>query len=722
MPKLSTTELGAILNAQKADALSGESTSKLSDERSAAMDYYLGDVSEDMPTVEGRSRAVSTDVADTIEGLMPSLMEVFCGSDEVVKFDPVSSEDVEAAEQETDYVNHVFMQQNPGFLVLYSFIKDALLQKNGFVKVYPHDEEKEERETYYDQPDDAYAVIVSTPDVEVVEHSERQTEYGTLHDVTVSCKKNYSRACVEPVPPEEFGIARNAKNLRDCDYCYHEVIKSEGKLIEGGYDKAQVQRLPSYTVSTGREATSRDTVDESGNPSDVVNRALRQIRVTEHYSKLDYEGDRVALYRVTTGGEAGEVLTRKGEPEVVEVDMIPFAAMTPVIMTHRFYGRSIADLVMDIMRIKTALVRGALDNLYLHNNPRVVVSEQGANENTLDDLLVSRPGGVVRVKGSPNEAVSWQVVPDITQATYPALQYWDSVREWRTGVTRQGQGIDADALQNQTATAANQLYSAAQARMRLIARIFAETGVKDLFWLLHATLRKYGKQRETVRLRNKWVTVDPRDWKSRNDMTISVGLGTGGKEQQLAFLQLIIGAQEKAVALGMVSKNNFYNSAKELVKLIGRKDPEAFFTAPNMQPDQNDPASAPIEAPTDPKVMQIQMQSQLDAQSDQRKAEIETVQMQADIAAKRDQTQAEMMRDDREHQLKKELAVLEFQLERELKMAELEMKREMHQQTLAQNAEQHRQQIEAGVFKAAAGAEAHQQKMQQNEAKSEAGP
>ena len=187
------------------------------------------------------------------------------------------------------------------------------------------------------------------------------------------------------------------------------------------------------------EEIARDTVNESTlrQGEDNLNTANRLIRVTEHYIKLDYEkNDDPRLYRVTTAGEEGHVLLRDGEPDVIEEDRIPFAAMTPVIITHRFWGRSIADLVKDIQDIKTALLRGMLDNLYLHNNPRVEVSEAHTTEATLDDLLVSRPGGIVRVK-QPG-GINWQEVPDITGSIYPAMQYMDATREWRTGVSRQG--------------------------------------------------------------------------------------------------------------------------------------------------------------------------------------------------------------------------------------------------------------------------------------------
>jgi hypothetical protein len=189
MAKMSSDDLKAMLAAEQADALAATTASKLSAERTSAMDYYLGDMHADMPAPDGRSRAVSSDVADTIEGMMPQLMDIFCGGDEVVRFEPVGPEDAPAAAQETDYVNHVFMQKNPGFLILYSFIKDALLSKVGIVKVWWEEEEREERETYYDLTDDQYAMIASDPGVEIVEHSERseqsdndEHDEGSEHD------------------------------------------------------------------------------------------------------------------------------------------------------------------------------------------------------------------------------------------------------------------------------------------------------------------------------------------------------------------------------------------------------------------------------------------------------------------------------------------------------------------------------------------------------------
>jgi hypothetical protein len=718
MPKKSLSELKTMLVAEKMDALAAVRASKLSSERTAAMDYYNGDMNRDMPPQDGRSKAVSSDVADTIEGLMPSLMEIFAGSDDVMQFNPVGPQDVQAAVQETDYVNHVFMQQNPGFLVLYSFIKDALLSKVGIVKVWWEDHEEQEEETYYDIPDDGYALLAANPDIEIVAHSAHPAPQlqlpasaspamsgppaqglppsaaggpavtpamgggaqpglsapspvapPQLHDVTVATKRQVQKACVEGVPPEEFGISRFARSLRDCGYCFHEVIRREEDLIADGYDPDQIKAIPTYAMLTNPEELSRDTVDEhlAAGGDEGVNEANRQIKITEHYVRMDYEGNnKPALYMVVTGGDQGEILRRDGKEVIEQTDVIPFAAMTPFIVTHRFFGRSVADLVMDIQRVKTAILRGILDNVYLANNPRVEVSETHATDTTLDDLLVSRPGGIVRTK-MPG-GVNWQEVPSIAAAAFPVIEYMDSQREWRTGVSHVSQGIDAEALQNQSATAAAQVYSASQAKMKLIARIFAETGIKDLFLLLHAVIRKNGSQAQTVKLRNQWTTIDPRDWKKREDMTVQVGLGSGGKTEQMQQLQAIINLQAQAVAAGkgnIVSDKNLYNSGVEFAKLAGRKDFNDFFT---------DPATVPApQPPPDPKLLEIQMQGQLQDKKQQTDAAHQQAKMQADAALAQ-----------QKFDLEAKLAVLEHELTVTKANHEMALAREQHGMTLAQ--------------------------------------
>jgi len=465
------------------------------------------------------------------------------------------------------------------------------------------------------------------------------------HDVVVKRSKTHAQCKVEPVPPEEFGIARNARSIRDADYAFHKVLSTQGKLIAQGYDAEQIEGLESYTGISNTEEVNRDTVWEHQHSSEKLNRTARRIEVTEHYCRMDYEGDGTpCLYKVTTGGTQGDILKKDGKLDIEPIDEIPFAGMTPVPQPHRFYGRSIADLVMDIQRIKTALMRGMLDNVYLVNNPRVEVAEAMSGPQTLDDLLVARPGGIVRTK-QPG-GIQWQQVPNIGAATFPALEYMDMTREWRSGVTRQGQGIDADALQNQSATAVNHTFNAAQAKVKLIARIFAETGIKDLFQLIHGTIRKHGQEAATARLRGNWVNIDPRDWKARNDLTISVGLGGGSKAERVQHIMAILGLQKEAMLNGMtnlVTAQNIYNSTKELTKLLDLKNTEAFFLDPKTQP--------PVQPKPDPKMLELQA-----------KNEIEKTQAQADIATQNMKTQAEIALAREKHAMEMQAMEREFQL------------------------------------------------------------
>jgi hypothetical protein len=439
------------------------------------------------------------------------------------------------------------------------------------------------------------------------------------HDVTILTTRKLAQARVMGVPPEEFGIERGARNIRDCNYCFHEVVtKTESQLIAEGFDEAQIKLLGDYTGNTEIETLARDTVQEHfSTTSGAANSAARLVRITEHYVRMDHEGNgRPCLYQVITGGDQGEILRKDGGDCITPFDAVPFAATTPVPMTHRFFGRSIADLVMPLQREKTALKRGALDNLYLHNNPRVEVAESNAGPNTLDDLLVSRPGGVVRTKTAGG--LNWQVVPDITSSIYPMLQYLDAELETRSGLSRQSQGIDADALQNQSATAVAQVFSASQMRIKLIARIMAE-GVRDIFALLHGTIRKHGQQQQTVRLRNAWINVDPRGWTTRDDMTINVGLGAGGKAQQFAQMMALANIQKQLVSGGkvnLVGDRELYNTAAELTRIMGHKNPDRFFcdpTAINPQTGQLlHPPPAPPMPPPDPKLLIAQAKAQSD--------------------------------------------------------------------------------------------------------------
>lgn len=669
MAKLAEDELMMLLSSEKADAIATMDASELSSDRENAMDYYLGDMSKDMPSQDGQSQAVSTDVADTVLGMMPTLMDIFCSSEDVVRFNAVGPEDEQAAEQESDYVNHVFMNQNPGFVVLYEFIFDALLQKLGAVKIWWEDRTEEEKETYLGLSEDQFAqiafdVLGSNGTLEVIEHDMEQGpvdpmtgQPAPLHNVTLLRTRSYAQAKVLACAPEEVGWSRNTRTIKDCTYFFHSPPnQTEASLIAQGYDEEQIKELPTYNFASNSEEIARDSIGEENFATGSANRSARPIQVTEHYVKMDYERNgKPCLYKVTTAGEKNQVLKKDGKPDVEEFDVIPFAVLTPILQPHRLCGRSVADLVMDIQRINTSLIRGVLDNSYMVGNPRHEVAESGAGPNTLDDLLTVRRNGIVRVRtsGTVQPLATQAIVGDLL----PVMTYMDQVREMRSGVTRTGQGVDANALQNQSATAVNQVFTVAQAKMKLIARVFAETGIRDMFWLLHATIRKHGQKAETVRLRNQWVSVDPRNWKTRNDMTIDVGLGTGGKAEQFAQTMALANVQKELASAGktnIVDDQKLYNTATKLTKLLGHKSPDQFFNDPSATNPDGSLRYPPAPPPPDPKLQieQMKQQGQLavnaqKAQQDERKAQLdavhEQIQAQADIEVARFKAQVDTM-------------------------------------------------------------------------------
>jgi hypothetical protein len=310
-------------------------------------------------------------------------------------------------------------------------------------------------------------------------------------------------------------------------------------------------------------------------------------------------------------------------------------------MPHRHVGRSYADLTMDIQLIKSTLLRGQLDNMYLANNGRYAIS----NRVNLDDMLTSRPGGVVRVDGDPGSSIMPLQHPPLPAASFSMVEYMDSMKEKRTGVTAYNQGLDANSL-NKTATGIQQVMNAAAQRLELVARTFAETGVKDLFVLVHRLVRQNYTKPDIIRLRNKWVEVDPRSWKNRKDLTISVGLGSGNKDQQLMHLNSILAFQEKALALGITSPDKIYNALAKLTQNAGFKNPEEFWTNPAENPQQpqqqQDPNQAIIQGQMQIEQMKAQSEMQLSQQKAQADLQQEQLRSQNDLVIEREKIAAQM--------------------------------------------------------------------------------
>jgi hypothetical protein len=635
--KMSDSELSAIIDAQLRSSM-GYLSGDLTSQRSKAMDYYLGEPFGN--EVEGRSKVVSTDVADVVEWMVPSLMRTFTATDDAVCFDPVTLDDTEAAAQETDYVNHVFFKENPGFIILYTWIKDALLQKNGIVKTYWDETKEETREEYENLTEDEFAYISQDTELQAIEHTEKQsiemvpvpTPDGqiveqpvpqTTHDVVFKRTRIKGQVKVINIPPENYYIVKNhpSIDIKDASFVAHDSDMTESDLREMGIDDETIGKLPDWNdEKTSEERVARENLKEETN--DFSNRTMsdktmRVIRVFECYVRVDYDNDGIAELRKVT--KAGNTILMNEE-----VDFIPFTVWTPVILTHKHFGLSIADLVMDLQLIKSTLLRNIMDNIYHINNSRHAVNE---NMVQLDDLLVSRPGGVVRCNGDPSTAIVPIVTQPLGDTTYQMMEYIDKIREGRAGISQMSMGLNDDLLNNNKGDQSVQrVMTAAEQRVELIARIFAETGFKPLMLRVHELLQKHQDKEKVVQLRGKWVQVNPQEWHERTDMTVNVGLANGERQQLVQSMNGIIAMQREAIAAGglgsFVSLKNVYRAATDMSKYAGVRNPELYFTNPEsdeakaaMAKQQQDAEKAKAE---DPNALYVKVEAQKNALEHQR--------------------------------------------------------------------------------------------------------
>jgi hypothetical protein len=601
-------------------------SSELVADRQRALNYIKGDMT-DVPSLPNRSSAVSTDVADTIETWLSDMVEVLAGGEDVVTFRPNGPQDEAQARQETDYVNHVFFNENGGFMVLYAMLKDAGQVKTGVATWWEEDVPQPEPKEYGGltaaqigliQQDAAYEITDLRPSAQVGPEP--------LFDVELSAIPR-KRARIAAVAPEDFSVAADTVQLGDTTYCAWKQRPRAQDLIADGVDPDIVDRLPPYSSMNDVETQARDTAGEhnSGGSNGGVG-DLRTVEVIKHYIRLVDDDGKARIWRVRTSNDDALLIDRE------EIDTIPFAAITPYPVPHRFYGESIADKTMEPQKIRTSLTRMALDSGYFALNQRSEVSEEQSSDNTMPDLLRNEPGMPVRSKNGqalrPIQAGSLGFDP------FNALEYFATIVEQRTGVVRNAQGLNPDTLHD-TMGGAAMLASAAQKRTRLMARVFAETGIKDLYLGLHALLRRIGGMTDTVRLSGAWVDVDPTSWGQRNDMTCEVGVGSSGRAQDLAAMNVVIDKQTQAVQMQggaqgpLVTMGNLYAAAIRLTQKAGIKNAEAFWT---------DPANAQMPPPQ-PNAEAIAAQS--DAQVDQAKLQIDQGKLQLDQQAQQVKAQAE---------------------------------------------------------------------------------
>jgi hypothetical protein len=685
------------------DGAVGYLESETTEQRRQALSAYLRDPYGN--EVEGRSQIVTGEVAEVIDGALPQLMRVF-STDDVVRFEPVSPGDEEAAKQATDYCNWVLNRDNEGFLIMRNWFFDALLQKVGIVKTYWDNKVDITKETYRDLTDDELVMLLSDGTLEVVGQDTEEMIDGMTgmvmrkHSVQVQKRNEVGTVKIENVPPEEFLISKRARNIQDSPFVAHRRLVTRGELVAMGFDKELVASLPSNdSLSFTPERVARFSEGEQPHDMQSQDFDMQEVEVFECYVVLgekyqeedteeDYEDDmeddsedesedmddeeeEVGLthrYKIFYAGN--EILSKE------ECDFIPFHSICPIPIPHKFYGQSLADRVTDLQLIKTTLTRQMLDNLYLTNNSRMIAVDGQVN---LDDLLTTTPGGVVRVK-NPN-AVAALSVQSVASQTYPMMEYIDSVQAKRTGVSDAQQGLNPEILSNVTATAVAAMTTQAQGKLELVARTFAETGVKSLFKGILYLATKYSDKPRILRLRGKYVSFDPRTWKTSYDVTINVGLGNGNRNEQLAMLQMVMAKQEEILkgfgpSNPLVSVSQYRNTLAKMIEAAGIKDVDAYVKPVTPEDDMMLEQQAQQQQP-DPNTEVAQMLAQVEreknelrAQTDAAKIQLDREQMQLEIARKSAEMTMKAQNDAAAIRIKEaELALKQIKLELESAIA-----------------------------------------------------
>ena len=682
MPKMDDKDFQSLINDYMIDAVNYYDT-EYSMDRAETLDYYLGEPFGN--EVENRSQVVATEVSDTIEYIMPQLMKVFQSSDHFARFIAREAEDVKAAEQATDLVNYVINNDNNGFVNIYNWFKDALLFKIGVLKTFWEENIQVVEESYQNLTEDELTILLDDPDVEVVSQSinevgvlqddmsddisedeeldeddiveiaedaldtENQIPLMTTYDVEIKRKKNSGRVKIMNVPPEEFLFSRRSVSLETADFVAHRSSMKVGDLVDLGYDYDTVLAHSGYNeIDNEAEVQQRFQDVESGTRSNSSNDpTMHECLVTEMYVRSDYNGDGIPeLRRVLAIGEGNFILENDA------FDHIPFCILSPILMPHRMVGRSVAEMVKDLQLIKSTILRQLLDNMYLTNNSRVGVVEGQVN---LEDLLSSRPGNIVRMR-APG-MVQPLAVPQIGAAGFNMLEYIDQVRDQRTGFSKASLGIDPKALQSTTAQAVQSTIQGAQLKTEMIARVFAETGCRDLAKIVLLLCQKHMDKGRVIRIRNEYVPVDPRGWDNEFDVSVEVGLGNGKEDEKLQMLLQVASKQEQLIGqLGMnnpvVKPSQYVNTLNKIIEMAGFKDTSQFFNSAEQ-------------------IDQILTQQQA-AQQQGDGLELERQKLQADIALEREKMMMEI-------QLERE----KFQQQLALRREELQAELDLRQQKLA---------------------------------------
>ena len=610
---------------------------------------------------EGWSSVVTSDVSDTVEWILPALLKTFTSTDKAVSFEPTTAADVDGAEQATDACNYVFYKQNNGFLVLYTALKDALTVKNCAVMWRKETKDVVSSVPFKGATEEMLAMLLQEKGTEIQEAEAAQVadEFGMpvlIYNGRLKKTESKTIIKVEAFNPEDLLIERDWTSplLADCPYVARMMEVTLTDLKNMGFDVDADDLRSSEITSTKRDEKQLAEMAESDSDDDSMAEGWLRIE----YVLADVDGDgiaeRLCVYRLKDKILKKEVASH-----------VPVATFSPVLNTHQWDGQSLAEIVSDIQKLHTELIRQSLDNLKLTNNPRknVLTDANGSPLANLDDLLDSRIGGIVRIRA--NDAVTDNIVPFTGGHTLPMLEYVKGMREDRTGVSRTSMGLNPDSLNN-TATGRQLDQSSAMQRVELIARICAEILIKPIFQGILKLLTDGGMEKLAFRLRDEFVEYDPNEWRDSYDMTINVGLGTGDVQQKNQQLMMIAALQEKGMAIGLATPKHMYHTGAKLIENAGFKDIQNFIQDPSKEPPK--PQQPPIEV----QVAQIKIQADGQKHQAEMQADVQKFQAETQMTRETEQIKADAKLQEIRANLELQAANDQRDAEREVMKAQLD--------------------------------------------------
>ena len=674
----------AAIDEGRENSYGTDEQSVLGQRRAQAIEAYLG--LNTNPAPAGRSQVVDRSVYETIHTMLPSLVRIFAGSsDDVCKFIPVGPEDEQGAEQTTAVIGNVVTEQNQWEQICTDWIHDAMLLSNGYAMAYWDQSERLIRERYDGQSDDQVAAILQDKAVRVVEHSQKPDEEANeqmqqayqqamqqykmvaqqaqqagqmpppppqkpqpayLHDLVIDRLENDGGVCIKVLPPEHcyVGIDTPDWTLKDCPYFEFRSLKTIADLRAMGLE------VPDDITDDDSEDTDEDYArDRFGEDRENdIKGVMRQVWARMIWVRCDAEDDgQSRLYYTIVVGRT----ILYAEP----CSRIPVASMTPQPLPHRHIGMSIAETIVDIQNIKTAVKRGGLDNLYLASNGRYAVSAKV----NLADFLDARPGGVVRMIDDAAMPAEGHIMPLQHPFAFGeiigGLEYFDQERQNRTGAMRGAAGLEANAMNRAAVGTTMAMQSHSAMRTEHVARMMAPA-VEYLFSLVHELVSKHQNKPKIIKMRGRWTPVDPQAWRTKRDVRISVGVGAGNKESMMMQLQGVLAAQMQiGLPLGLVARDNIHATNVEILKLAGFSNPDKFWPDPTRLPPQQQPPSPE------------QIKAQASIQLEQFKAQQDQMKFQAEqqLEQQRMQMQAELDRNREEMQARQKMLEAQMNAERE---------------------------------------------------------